>query len=412
LDDTVTTDDHPANDRGADADRTALLNTVTTRAWRDVEFRRLLFSDSQAALRILFGEVPKPLLDVRFTRRPVDRVLVRDRQDGRHLIVRPKRSTQPISSLVRTIAGQRDLVVVFNSKRCAYQCSFCTLPTTSSFSFVGHDDLLTQLDEAFAVADRDGATLEQVSLGNEGSILDSTTFPLDALKTILRRCAGRDGVRSIVLETRSEFVTPGLLDDLRRWSDPCELTLKIGLESSSEYVREAILRKRMSLPHFETVVGLLARADMRLSSYVLLKADPCHDDEQGRADAISTCEYLKHLCRSTGTRLELRVNSMYRAAGSRWSTWARESGWRPPSIFDLGEVIWTVRAPDIFVYAGLSEEGLATADGHYQARDDYEQWARDNLERYNETGDLDPLRQVALHRGRIADAAITDPVGR
>lgn len=389
------------HDREQDGGRQALLNLITERAWRDVEFRSLLFSDSAAALRSVFGEIPAALVGVDFVQRPVDRTLVRKRPDGRHLIVRPKRADRLISGLVRNIAGQRDLVVVFNSKRCQYQCSFCTLPSTSSYSLIGHNELLAQLDEAFAIAD--GQELDQISLGNEGSILDSSTFPASALETVLRRCAEREGVHSIVLETRSEFITPTLIDDLRRWAHPCEVTLKIGLESVSNDVRERILRKRMSLADFEDVVRMLGRADVRLSSYVLLKASPWHDDEAGRDDAIATCGYLKDLCRSAGTALELRVNSMYRAAGSRWSQWAVESGWTPPSIFDLGEVMWTVRAPDVFVYAGLSEEGLATADGHYEARDDYEPWARDHLERYNETGDSNLLRTVALYRGRLEE---------
>jgi radical SAM enzyme (TIGR01210 family) len=397
-----------ADDPGQDALRQALLNAITERAWRDIEFRSMLFSDSEAALQSLFGEVPKQLTDVKFVQRPLDRALVRYRPEGRHLIVRPKRSNQLISALVRTIAGQRDLVVVFNSRRCQYQCSFCTLPTTSSHTLVEWHDLLAQLDEAFALADRECPVLDQISLGNEGSILDAATFPTKALEATLRRCSARSGVRSIVLETRSEFVTPLLLDQLRRWADPCQLTVKIGLESVSQDVRERILQKRMSLPDFERVVTLLGRANVRLSSYVLVKASPWHDDAEGRDDAIATCAYLKDLCQCTGTALELRINSMYRAAGSRWSKWAAQSQWTPPSIFDLGEVMWEVRTPDVAVYAGLSEEGLATPDGHYEARDDYQHWAREHLERYNETGAIELLRAVAMHRGRLSDNPCTD----
>jgi hypothetical protein len=129
-----------------------------------------------------------------------------------------------------------------------------------------------------------------------------------------------------------------------------------------------------------------------------MKADPGHSDEEGREDARKTCEYLKRLCHRTGTDLTLRINAMYRAEGSLWARWAADRRWEPPSIFDLAELMLEVQADGTKVFAGLYDEGLATSDGHYEVRDDFRPWAMEALERYNQTMDVQLLREVANHR--------------
>jgi radical SAM enzyme (TIGR01210 family) len=353
----------------------------------------------------LFGEVPAELEDVTFRARPVDRIRVRrNGSGGRDLTVRPKVGDRPITAFTRTVRGVPELVLVLYTKRCRHQCSFCRLPEASALSVVDPADIDHQVGSAFDLVAGQHLAIEQVSVGNEGSVLDAATLPSDQLQTVLRRCAGHAGVSSIVLETRAEFATEQTIEKVQRWIVPCSLTLKIGLESADDELRERILLKRMDRHAFERTVELMGRRGIRLSSYVLLKASPWHDDAQGRADALATCDYLTHLCREAGVELELRVNSMYRARGSRWSRWAAAAGWIPPSIFDLAEVLMQAAKPGVALFAGLSEEGLATPDGHYEARPDYLPWARERLEQFNETGDLELLREVATLRSRLSAA--------
>lgn len=384
-----------------EASRNGVINRVTTRAWRDNRFRTLLFEDPRAALIVEFGSVPAGFENAVFRPREVDRIIVRRTREGKRILVRPKRGDEPLSVVVRHVFGVLELVVVFYTKRCRYQCSFCTLPLTSAYSDVSFDDVKAQLGRAFEFAGADAATIGQISLGNEGSILDDRTFPREQREYVLQRCAGLGAVEEVVLETRGEFVNERALDDLLEWIAPAQLTLKIGLESADTDIRNRILRKRMDLRSFESVVRLLGRKGVGLASYVLIKADPSHSDDAGKADAVATCEYLKTLCRDSGTRLALRVNAMYRAANSPWARWAEQQGWTPPSIFDLAEVMQTVLDEDVQVYAGLSEEGLATPDGHYEVRDDFEQWALTALEQYNQTGDVTLLDAVATYRQRL-----------
>jgi radical SAM enzyme (TIGR01210 family) len=388
-----------------DEARNALLNRLTSRAWNDERFRDLLFRRPEEAMREEFGAVPLVFENVRFNPVGVDRVIARDTGNGRSLLVRPKRGAHPISVVLRRVFGAPELVVVFFTRRCQYQCSFCTLPSASAYSDVSTVDVGKQLDHAFEYAGSHLRDLELVSLGNEGSILDERTFAKEQLDHVLGRCAALPNIREVVLETRGEFVTEALLDDVIARIRPSKLTLKIGLESADERIREDILRKKMNLREFERVIEMLGRKGVGLASYVLLKADPAHSDDEGREDARKTCEYLKQLCRRTRTELTLRINAMYRAGGSAWSHWAESHRWEPPSIFDLAEVMLDVHDDDIKVFAGLYDEGLATADGHYEARSDYQPWALEMLELYNQTMNLDLVRQVVANRNRHAEAS-------
>ena len=374
--------------------RNEVISRVTTRAWRDNEFRILLFDSPREALLAEFGGVPPGFENAVFRPREVDRAVARRTPTGRRIRVRAKRGDEPLSVVVRPVFGALELIVVFYTRRCRYQCSFCTLPLTSAYGDVPFDDVKSQLDQALEFAGQDSARVRQISLGNEGSILDEQTFPHEQLEHVVRSCAHLPAVEDVVLETRAEFVSEQLLDELLAWAAPARLTLKIGLESADDHIRERILRKRMDLQQFESVVRLLGRKGVALATYVLIKADPSHSDEAGRADAIATCEYLKTLCRDAGTPLTLRVNTMYRAANSAWALWAERQAWTPPSIFDLARVMRSVLDDDVRVYAGLSDEGLATPDGHYEVRNDFQQWALTALEQYNKTGEIEFLDAV------------------
>jgi hypothetical protein len=67
-------------------------------------------------------------------------------------------------------------------------------------------------------------------------------------------------------------------------------------------------------------------------------------------------------------------------------------------VFDLAEVMYAVADENVQVFAGLSEEGLATPEGHFEARDDFESWALTALEDYNRSGDRRLLHEVASYR--------------
>lgn len=385
--------------------RQKLINQITRRAWLDRSFRQFLIDDPQAAVRAEFGEIPASLQG--FTIRPasVDRATLRQSEGHQALRIRPKSGDRPISVALRHFLGDQELIVVLYTRRCAFACSFCTLPTVGAITDVHQDEMAAQLRAVndFVRGERAG-DLTRVALGNEGSVLDERTLPVDQLGMVMAMARSIPGAREIILETRPEFVTPTVLGVVDSLKGDRAVTLKIGLESGDEHVRDGILGKRMSLSDFEAAVRHAGAFGYALESYVLLKSRPHHSDAEARQEAIETCEYLKQICEEHAVPLTLRINSMYMAAGSRWASMAEAAGWYPPSVFDVAEVMWAVVTNQVRVFAGVSEEGLATQHGHFVARDDFEPWALAALEQYNATGDLDCLQQVALFREQCLES--------
>src|SRR4051812_45773775 len=62
---------------------------------------------------------------------------------------KPMGDSAPLPSLphfflLRTFAGENDLLVILNTRRCRYRCAFCNLPKKSSRSWVRDVDVVAQ----------------------------------------------------------------------------------------------------------------------------------------------------------------------------------------------------------------------------------------------------------------------------
>lgn len=381
-----------------------LRRAVAKRASQNLEFRKHLEEDAQSAIQHAFGVSVDVDINVHINTSeerhfsiPHDES-IQDAFPNLESIVQNgiNSSRKPIVSKTRLFRGEPELLTVFYTKRCRYQCSFCTLPWQSAHHLVEFEDVETQLDVAFLNALHSLSRVERVSFGNEGSILDEDTFPRSHLGFALQRTARLPSVHTFALETRHEFVTPERLDFVQSLIGDCTLEMKIGLESLSESVREDVLGKRMDLREFERVVAELGRRNIRLSCYVLMGADPRHSPAEARHETMATCRYLIELCDELNTDLLIRINPMYCAEGSPWAKRAKKHDWTPPSIRDIAAVTRTLADKGVAVYVGLSDEGLAEEGGTYQSRSDYDSTLHDALHTYNRTQNLSELDNWSL----------------
>lgn len=274
--------------------------------------------------------------------------------------------------LLRTFLGQNDLLVILNTRRCGYQCAFCTLPAKSSRGFVRDEDVVEQfryvadeLKHALSVVDR-------VTLSNEGSILDESTVGPGAVEAILRAIGSMRRVRRVEIETRLEFARPERLRRLRALAPRAGLGVLTGFETVDERVRDEVLRKRESLSTFLEGLDCVAEAGASLTAYVLFKPDPSMTDTEASEEARASIRFLRQECAKRGLPLAVRLNPMYRAAGSPWARSAEATpGCFPPRLTDVMRVAEEEAQLGVPVYIGLSSEGLADDDGSYVARSDY-----------------------------------------
>jgi radical SAM enzyme (TIGR01210 family) len=262
--------------------------------------------------------------------------------------------------------------VIFNTKRCRYQCLFCQLPAKSSRTFISSDNILSQFGYVLDEAKHALSVLDRVTLSNEGSMLDADTFPADALVTILRSIHHLRRVQTVVIETRLEFATPSAISEIQKAVPARTINVLTGFETLNADIRDRTLGKRESVESFLGGLNQLASAGAELTAYVLYKPSPYMTDEDAVVECERSIDFLVEECARRKVGLTVRLNPMYVASGSYWAQLARSvDSYRPPRLSDVVALAAKKAQEGVRVYIGLSTEGLNEAAGYYTSREDY-----------------------------------------
>ncbi len=279
---------------------------------------------------------------------------------------------RPHFFLHRNFLGEQDLVILFNTKRCSYQCKFCALPFKSSREWVGEEDVLAQFCYVINEAKHGLGVIERFTIANEGSVFDETTYPAGALTQIVSAFRLLPRIRKLVLETRLEFVREPRLREIRELSGK-RLDILTGFETRDPDLRERVLGKREPLEVFEAGLDALAAVGAELTTYVLYKPDPEMDDNAAWAEAESSIDYVRNSCLQRGIPLTIRLNPMYVAQGTPWARRVEKlENYQPPRLSDIVALAEKKRAEGLPVYLGLTSEGLSDEDKTYRGREDFD----------------------------------------
>ena len=302
----------------------------------------------------------------------VVRRLFDDFGQRKSMTARPASAREAIYFLVRPFIGDLDVAILLNSLRCRYQCRFCNLPSKSSRVLVSANDLVAQWLSVMRELRHCLSTLDRITISNEGSVLDETTFPVEALDAIASSVGVLRNVRRLVLETRLEFVRAARIRELRAFADPAAITILTGFETLDEGIRDRVLGKREPLDDFLAGLNEVASGGAALNAYVLFKPSWLMTDDDAVSEARASIEFLMKECKERAIPLAVRLNPMYVASGTAWQVQAdRAGGFVPPRLTDVLAVAMEFRQRGLPVYLGLTSEGLASASGTYAARDDF-----------------------------------------
>lgn len=274
--------------------------------------------------------------------------------------------------LLRRMFAETDLLVILNTQRCRYRCSFCELPDKASLGPVSSTDIQAQFADVLTECRHGLAIVDRVTLANEGSVLDRQTLPVDALDAIVLGINEMRRTRRIVIETRLEFVDVNRLRQLSSRAPRTTLDILTGFETLDESIRSDVLGKGEPLPAFLAgldQVAAIPRAT--ITCYVIVKPSPSMTDHDAVTEALSSVDYLAAACAERRLKLAIRLNPMYAARGSRWFQRATPDTYAPPRLTDVLTVARAAAARHIPTYIGLSTEGLAAEGGDYTAREDY-----------------------------------------
>ncbi len=275
--------------------------------------------------------------------------------------------------LHRKFFEDQDLLIIFNTKRCRYQCHFCALPLKNESAHISGEDIQAQFEYAVTELKHSLSVLDRITLSNEGSVLDNATFSRDALLTIASGIRELRRVRTLVLETRLEFVDPQFIQELTAINPRAKVNILTGFESVDSYIRDKVLVKHESIDTFLEGLDKVSESGAHLTGYVLFKPVPDMSDSAAIEEANASIDFLAQQCEVRGIPLSVRLNPMYVAAKSlNWAKLARATPtYLPPRLSDVLALAEKKAAKGIDVYIGLSTEGLEEPWGTYACRDDY-----------------------------------------
>lgn len=281
--------------------------------------------------------------------------------------------TEPHFFLLRTFLGQNDLLIIFNTKRCRYRCFFCELPAKSSKTWIETEAIAAQFEFAVNEVKHALSIIDRVTLSNEGSVFDSTTFPQELLLEIAEALNECRRVRSVVLETRLEFVEERRVRAIQERLSRASVNILTGFETLDQEIRDNVLHKNEPLKVFLKGLDRLGSVGADLTAYILYKPDPSMTDRAAYDEALRSVEFLANECAIRDIALSLRLNPMYVAKGSPWAKRVeRMAEYLPPRLTDCMKLAEEITHTGLPVYIGLSTEGLGEEKDTYMAREDYD----------------------------------------
>lgn len=273
--------------------------------------------------------------------------------------------------LLRKFLGEQDLAILFNTKRCRYNCAFCALPLKSSLTEIPADEIRAQFLYVAEEVKHALGLIDRITIANEGSVFDQETFPFDVLLEIAASTRSLPSVRRLVFETRLEFLNIEPLKEMRRTCMK-EIEILTGFESADKQVRDVVLSKREPLDVFLRGLDIVGESKSALTAYVLFKPIPNMSDQEAIDEARSSIAFLREACALRQIPITIRLNPMYAAQGTRWRSIAESSpSYSPPRLSDVLEVAREARARGTPTYIGLTSEGLAEIPFTYRGREDF-----------------------------------------
>jgi archaeosine synthase beta-subunit len=279
--------------------------------------------------------------------------------------------TKPHYFLHRSFLGEQDIAILFNTKRCRYQCKFCALPFKSSNNSISLEDILSQYLYVLSEVKHSLGVLERLTIANEGSVFDAETFDFNALLEIVRSTRVLPKIRKLVFETRLEFIDIHHLKEIKAVSHK-KIDILTGFETYDEYIRDYILGKREELDSFLFGLDKLVEVQSDLTTYILFKPSPYMTDGEAITEAERSIDYVAKQCDKRGILFTIRLNPMYVSKETIWANLASKTPeYKPPRLSDVLELAHKKRHEGIKIYIGLTSEGLADTSGTYRVREDF-----------------------------------------
>lgn len=142
----------------------------------------------------------------------------------------------------------------------------------------------------------DFSNIPMLRIYNAGSILNEKEVPTEELLKMLKLVSDNNEIKRIVLESRPEFITDDILNQISEICKNKIVEIGIGLETTNDEIREKCINKGFSfLEYLEAVCRIKKYSNLKVLTYLTVK--PLFlTIEESRNDVINS---IKDICAYT-----------------------------------------------------------------------------------------------------------------
>lgn len=198
------------------------------------------------------------------------------------------------------------LMIVLIAKGCEWAknggpCTMCNYWICSSKK-VTTENLVNQFKNEIAKYDFAKIGIEEIDLFNSGSFLNDDEVSEKARIEIMRIISRIETVKKVLIESRPEYITKEKITRIKNFLREKILEIGIGLETSSDSIREKYINKGFDLKSFTKAVKIIKNGGALLLVHVLIKP-PFLTEQEAITDTITTTKYIFRL----GKKLKIQV---------------------------------------------------------------------------------------------------------
>jgi radical SAM enzyme (TIGR01210 family) len=242
-------------------------------------------------------------------------------------------------------------------------CTMCSYIADSPLKKVSPTELVDMFKNSINRFDIQPQTVVKIFVS--GSFLNEDEIPKDARDEILKLLNKEEKVEEVVVESRPEYVTEGVLKACCSLIPDKIFEVSIGLESSSDYIKEYKINKGFTNEDFERAVGVVKslKANYKVTSKAYLFVKPILTSEkEAIEDAVISAQYAEEV---GVDRISFCPATIHK--GTLMEVLWRRGSYQPPWIWSVFEIIKRVRNT-VKIPVIMDTSGFGTRRGPFNCK--------------------------------------------
>lgn len=234
-------------------------------------------------------------------------------------------------------------------------CTMCDFKR-HSLPGVTTENLVSQLDSLLKRTSPQTTHFELLTLG---SFLHDLEVPRTFRQHAMKRISEVGSIRSVLVESRAEYVRADSLADLAGLLRPDqELELGLGIETSNEVLRNRVLQKGLSDRGIERVMTACKDAGVRFVAYLLIKPQTL-DETAAIMDAVDSAEWVLSTAKKVGVDVRIAFEPVFITKGTRLEAMFLDKKYSILNLWSVAHIAKVCASRAWKVFFGMSDENLS-----------------------------------------------------